>query len=83
MADTLKMKRGQIKAKLTRFQNYFKSLNLGKLEKNNTIELNLRLEKFESCFDEFNGVQSKLEFMWRTLMSGNNLNIHSLNYLLK
>lgn len=61
MADTLKVKRGQIKAKLTRFQTYFKAIDLDNIQSNNIIELNLRLNRFEGCFDEFNEIQSELE----------------------
>lgn len=52
-------KRGQIKAKITRFQTFFDNPN----NQQNIAELKARLSKLEECWGEFESVQEKIELM--------------------
>lgn len=64
MADLSKLKfnRGIIKSKVTRLQNYLMSLNVNNLDNNTISQLKMRLVKFEPIIEEFNAVQSEIEF---------------------
>ncbi|GJQ79567.1 hypothetical protein Trydic_g16413 [Trypoxylus dichotomus] len=76
MADTLRVKRGQVKGKLTRFQSYFDSINSDSVNDNVISQLQLRLGKIECCWDEFNDSQAELEIVAPSesdAKSGNNL----------
>ncbi|GJQ79105.1 hypothetical protein Trydic_g5360 [Trypoxylus dichotomus] len=63
MADTLRVKGGQVKGKLTRFQSYFDSMDRNSVNDNVISQLQLRLEKIECCWDEFNDLQAELEIV--------------------
>lgn len=58
----LKFKRGQLKANLTRTKNYFESLNPLAIDKRIITELEVRLQKLEPIFDEFNNIQAEIEY---------------------
>ena len=64
MADLNKLRfsRGLLKSKITRLHTYLTGIDLNNL--NNTIisQLSLRLQNFESVLDEFNNIQSEIEF---------------------
>lgn len=57
----LSKKRGTLKGRLTRFQKYFNGLDLTKIDAMIIEQLNVRLEKFEPVWDEFNIIQSQIE----------------------
>ena len=62
MAEQLRdlvLRRGQIKAKLTRFQNYLESFTAGQ----DNTQLKLRCEKITQCFDEFEAIQGEIEML--------------------
>lgn len=65
MADLAKFKsqRGQLKSKLTRTRTFYDSLDISEIDDAINAELVLRLEKTEPIFDEFNHVQSEIEFL--------------------
>ncbi|KAJ8980833.1 hypothetical protein NQ317_018413 [Molorchus minor] len=63
MSENLRLKRGQIKGRLTRFQTYFNSVKNVELTGVVVTEINLRLSKIEGCLDEFDVVQSDLEIL--------------------
>lgn len=62
MAEADKNKRKAIKCALTRFENYFNVLKLNKnVASTDLVELETRLQKFESYLDEFNVAQLSIE----------------------
>ncbi|KAJ8962890.1 hypothetical protein NQ318_001300 [Aromia moschata] len=61
MADKLKITRGQIKGRLTRFQSFFSGIDRENLDDAIITELNLRISKIEDCLEIFERVQSELE----------------------
>lgn len=52
----LKIRRGQLKSQLTRFQSF-----LNEIGSSNKTQLKLRKEKVEKIWDEFDNVQSHIE----------------------
>ncbi|XP_049869686.1 uncharacterized protein LOC126369369 isoform X1 [Pectinophora gossypiella] len=54
-------KRGSYKGRLTQFINYFNSLQSDKLNVDNASELQLRVNKLENVFDQFDKIQTSLE----------------------
>lgn len=56
----LKTKKGQIKGKLSRARNYFNNLDKSNLDSKIIQELELRLEKINPLWDEFNDVQGQI-----------------------
>ncbi|XP_072389396.1 uncharacterized protein [Diabrotica undecimpunctata] len=60
-ADNAKIKRTSIKGTLTRFSNYFNSVKELPATEINFRDLQLRLEKVEKLYDDFDNVQSIIE----------------------
>lgn len=56
---SLNMKRGQIKSRLTRLSNFFQGRSFGE----EVHALKVRLDKFESAWDDFDQVQSEIEIL--------------------
>ena len=64
--DTLVRKRGTVKFKLTSFIKYFEALSVrltDQQESKDIIELQIRVEKLELLYDEFEAVQSDIELV--------------------
>lgn len=59
----LKAKRGCVKAKLTRTRNFIESIDMGELDSALISNLELRLNKIEPLWDEFNELQSQIEVL--------------------
>lgn len=57
----LKVKRGQIKASLTRFKKFIDPIDYSDVNDEVTMQIQLRLEKFEPIFDEFDKIQVQIE----------------------
>lgn len=58
----LKKKRASYKAKLTQFKKYFDSISVcSKLSSSHIAELNLRLEKIEEMYNEYDSIQLSIE----------------------
>jgi len=55
----LKVKRGQVKSKLTRFRNFVDSYE----NEPNLPQLKVRHERIVKCFDEFDEIQSEIELV--------------------
>ncbi|KAJ8962528.1 hypothetical protein NQ318_000919 [Aromia moschata] len=53
---SLTAQRGQVKAQITRFTRF-----LDEFDKDNVLELELRLEKIDQLWKDFNSIQSKIE----------------------
>ncbi|KAJ8959644.1 hypothetical protein NQ318_021831 [Aromia moschata] len=53
---SLTAQRGQVKAQITRFTHF-----LDEFDKDNVLELELRLEKIDQLWKDFNSIQSKIE----------------------
>lgn len=56
-------KRGVIKGKVTRLQNYFATLDKDKLTDSEIKSLTLRLENVEHCLKEFEDIQLQIEIL--------------------
>lgn len=63
---TLKLRRGQIKGQLTRFQNF-----LGSFDVHNTsmLEVETRLSKLSGIFDKFEEIQNNIELISREIQN--------------
>ncbi|KAJ8970829.1 hypothetical protein NQ314_001010 [Rhamnusium bicolor] len=59
----LKAKRGTTKSKLTRLNKYFQALDRENLNNEVINSLQLRLDKTEPLWDEFNELQSNIEVL--------------------
>ncbi|KAJ8980329.1 hypothetical protein NQ317_008037, partial [Molorchus minor] len=59
----LRFKRGNIKSQLTRLQTYYQGLDLQNLTAANVSQLEYRLNKIESIYDEYNEIQLEIEFI--------------------
>lgn len=59
--ENLKVKRGHIKGKLTRFKQFLSKIDRNNLNEKVFEELRLRVERYEPLLDEFDSVQSELE----------------------
>ncbi|KAJ8969878.1 hypothetical protein NQ317_004701 [Molorchus minor] len=55
--------RGNIKSQLTRLQTYYQGLDLQNLTAANVSQLEYRLNKIESIYDEYNEIQLEIEFI--------------------
>nr|CAH7764842.1 unnamed protein product [Callosobruchus chinensis] len=58
----LKIKRGQIKGKLTRFETYFDTIDKENVSEEAIKEMELRLEKVIPIYDDFYKMQNQIEF---------------------
>lgn len=61
MLDNLKISRGQIKSKLTRFNSFLNSIDKNNLNDAIIAQLKLRIINIEGCIEEFDRIQSELE----------------------
>lgn len=59
--SVLKSKRGNLKGKITRLKNYFDSISRDNLNENIVSELEIRLERIQPLYDEFDDIQSQIE----------------------
>lgn len=57
----LRLKRGQLKAQITRANTYLKSLNLDNIQENEIAQLNSRLERLQTVLNQFDELQSEIE----------------------
>nr|CAI5861653.1 unnamed protein product [Callosobruchus analis] len=58
----LRIKRGQIKGKLTRFKTYFDTIDKENVSEEAIKEMELRLEKVIPIYDDFYEIQNQIEF---------------------
>ncbi|KAJ8980332.1 hypothetical protein NQ317_008040 [Molorchus minor] len=59
----LKIKRGIVKSMVTRLQNYFNTIDQNNVTEEIVAQLNVRLNKIEPAWEEFNELQSKIELI--------------------